>query len=96
MRPLRRERKERPSNSGALGGALVPAASRRVGAMSMAYDTTMGALLQLSVLDAMRGRIMGMYVLTFGFPSVGGFVAGAIASVLGAPFAIGLGGGIGV
>ena len=65
-----------------------------VGAMSMAYDTTMGALLQLLVPDAMRGRVMGLYVFTFGFTPLGGFVAGAIASVAGAPFAIGLGGGI--
>jgi MFS family permease len=65
-----------------------------VGAMSMAYDTTMGALLQLLVPDAMRGRVMGLYVLTFGFTPLGGFLAGAIASLLGAPVAIGLGGGI--
>ena len=65
-----------------------------VGAMSMAYDAIMGALLQLLVPDAMRGRVMGLYVFTFGFTPLGGFVAGAIASVLGAPFAVGLGGGI--
>ena len=65
-----------------------------VGAMSMAYDATMGALLQLLVPDAVRGRIMGLYVFTFGFTPLGGFVAGAVAGVLGAPIAIGLGGGI--
>ena len=63
-----------------------------VGAMSMAYDTTMGALLQLLVPDAVRGRVMGLYVLTFGFTPLGGFVAGAIASLVGVPIAIGLGG----
>ena len=65
-----------------------------VGAMSMAYDATMGALLQLLVPDAVRGRVMGLYVFTFGFTPLGGFFAGAVASVLGAPIAIGLGGGI--
>ena len=60
----------------------------------MAYDATMGALLQLLVPDAMRGRVMGLYVFTFGFTPLGGFFAGAVASVLGAPIAIGLGGGI--
>ena len=65
-----------------------------VGAMSMAYDATMGALLQLLVPDAVRGRVMGLYVLTFGFTPLGGFFAGAVASILGAPIAIGLGGGI--
>ena len=65
-----------------------------VGAMSMAYDTTMGALLQLLVPDAVRGRVMGLYVLTFGFTPLGGFFAGAVASVLSAPIAVGLGGGV--
>ena len=65
-----------------------------VGAMSMAYDTTMGALLQLLVPDAVRGRVMGLYVLTFGFTPLGGFVAGAVATVLSVPIAIGLGGGV--
>ena len=65
-----------------------------VGAMSMAYDATMGALLQLLVPDAVRGRVMGLYAFTFGFTPLGGFFAGAVAGVLGAPIAIGLGGGI--
>ena len=65
-----------------------------VGAMSMAYDTTMGALLQLLVPDAVRGRVMGLYVLTFGFTPLGGFFAGAVASFVGAPIAVGLGGGV--
>ena len=65
-----------------------------VGAMSMAYDTTMGALLQLLVPDEVRGRVMGLYVLTFGFTPLGGFVAGAVASLVGVPIAVGLGGGV--
>ncbi len=65
-----------------------------VGAMSMAYDTTMGALLQLLVPDEVRGRVMGLYVLTFGFTPLGGSVAGAVASLVGAPIAVGLGGGV--
>ena len=62
--------------------------------MSMAYDTTMGALIQLLVHNAVRGRVMGLYVLTFGFTSLGGFLAGGIATILSAPVAIGFGGSV--
>lgn len=65
-----------------------------VGSMSMAYDTTMGALIQLLVHNAVRGRVMGLYVLTFGFTSLGGFLAGGIATILSAPVAIGFGGSV--
>jgi len=65
-----------------------------IGAMSVAYDANMGALLQFLVPGAMRGRVMGLYVLTFGFTPLGGVFAGAIASLFSAPIAIGLGGGI--
>ena len=65
-----------------------------VGASLMAYDATMGTLLQLLSTDAVRGRIMGLYGLTFGFTPVGGFLAGAIGTLVGVPFAIGLGGAI--
>ena len=63
-----------------------------VGGTLMAYDATMSALLQLLSPDAMRGRIMGLYGLTFGFTPVGGFFAGIVATALSAPFALGLGG----
>jgi MFS family permease len=65
-----------------------------VGSMSIAYDTTMGALIQLLVHNAVRGRVMGLYVLTFGFTSLGGFLAGGIATILSAPVAIGFGGSV--
>ena len=65
-----------------------------VGATLMTVDATMATLLQLMTSDGMRGRIMGLYALTFGFTPVGGFLAGAIASILGAPFSVGLGGTI--
>jgi len=65
-----------------------------VGASLMAYDATMGTLLQLLSTDAVRGRMMGLYGLTFGFTPVGGFLAGAIGTLIGVPFAVGLGGAI--
>ena len=64
-----------------------------VGGALMSYDVTMGTLLQLLSSDAVRGRVMGLYGLTFGFTSVGGFLAGTIATVISVPFAISVGGG---
>jgi MFS family permease len=43
-----------------------------IGAALSAYDPTMSASLQTLTADAMRGRIMGLYGLTFGFTPVGG------------------------
>jgi MFS family permease len=64
------------------------------GAMLASYDALMQAMVQLLTPDAMRGRVLSLYVLTFGFTSVGGTVAGLIASAAGAPVAISLGGGV--
>jgi MFS family permease len=66
--------------------------SALVGAALMSYDATMGALLQLLSTDEVRGRVLGLYGLTFGFTPLGGFIAGAIASVFTTPLAVGLGG----
>jgi MFS family permease len=62
------------------------------GGSLMAYDVTMGTMLQLISLDDMRGRVMGVYGLTFGFTPVGGFFAGSVAAVLSAPIAVAAGG----
>ncbi len=61
-----------------------------VGASLMAYDVTMGTMLQILATDALRGRVLGLYGLTFGFTPVGGFVAGTIATIASAPVALGL------
>ncbi len=65
-----------------------------VGMSSAAYDTTMSTLLQSIVPDEMRGRVMGLYVLTWSMTPLGSFQAGAVASLLGVPFAVGLGGAV--
>jgi MFS family permease len=64
------------------------------GAVLASYDALMQAVVQLLTPDAMRGRVLSLYVLTFGFTSVGGTVVGLIASAAGAPLAISLGGGV--
>jgi hypothetical protein len=65
-----------------------------IGAMLVAYDVMMQTLFQLLASDQVRGRVLGLYALTFGFNPLGGFLAGAVGSVIGVPLAIGLGGGI--
>ncbi len=60
-------------------------------AMLWSFDVTMGAVLQLIVPDAMRGRIIGLYSLTWGFTPVGGFLSGSVTSAMGAPFALSVG-----
>ena len=62
------------------------------GASLMAYDVTMATMLQLLSLNEMRGRVMGVYGLTFGFTPVGGFFAGSVAVALSAPIAVAMGG----
>ena len=60
-----------------------------VGGSLIAYDVIMGTMLQLlSSPDAVRGRVLGLYGLTFGFTPVGGLLAGAIATAVSAPFAL--------
>ena len=63
-----------------------------VGSALVVYDASINVLLQLMSDDAVRGRVLGLYGLTWGFTPVGGFIAGAIASVASAPVALGVGG----
>ena len=42
--------------------------------------------------DHMRGRVMGFYGMTYSLMPLGGMQASAVASVIGAPWAISIGG----
>jgi fucose permease len=53
---------------------------------------TTNTLLQTMSPDELRGRVMSVFMLTWGLMPLGTLPAGAIASSLGAPFAVGLGG----
>jgi MFS family permease len=48
-------------------------------------------MLQVLVPDEMRGRVLGVWGMTWYLSAVGGFVAGGIAELLGAPWAVALG-----
>ena len=63
-----------------------------IGAGLVAYDITLGTMLQQFSIDEMRGRVLGLYSLTFGFMPVGGFISGAVATVMSVSFALGMGG----
>jgi MFS family permease len=64
-----------------------------VGWGMIAQNVTANTLVQTTVPNELRGRMMSMYSLVFmGLMPVGNLIAGAIAQRLGAPFAVGLGG----
>ena len=60
--------------------------------MVIAYEVTLATLLQTIVPDEMRGRVLSFQTLTWGMTGFSGFHTGAIATALGAPLAIGIGG----
>jgi MFS family permease len=79
------------SFTGSFPVALVLMFIAGVGGIGMA--ATANTVIQLSVPDALRGRVMSVYTTVFaGSTPVGGLVAGAIASSFGAAVAIGVGG----
>jgi predicted MFS family arabinose efflux permease len=60
-----------------------------VGALSTVFDTLLHTLIQLTVTDSYRGRVMGVYGLSAaGMREFGGMQAGFLAEWAGAPFAI--------
>ena len=66
-----------------------------IGLFSMLMVNTINVTIQNSVPDALRGRVMALYVTVFaGSAPLGGLFAGATAEALGAPFALSLGAGL--
>ena len=60
--------------------------------MVIVYEATLTTLLQTIVPDEMRGRVLSFQTLTWGMTGFSGFHTGAIATAVGAPLAIGIGG----
>ena len=58
------------------------------------YETILMTLLQTSVPNDMRGRVLSFQTFTWGISGLSGFQTGAIAALLGAPLAIGIGGAV--
>lgn len=56
------------------------------------YMISVMTSLQMRVPDELRGRVMGIYGMTYNLMPLGGMVGGIVASVFSAPFAVSLGG----
>jgi MFS family permease len=68
-----------------------------IGLASMLMVNTINITIQNSVPDALRGRVMSLYVMVFaGTAPLGGLFAGALAQAFGAPAAISAGAGLAV
>ena len=65
-----------------------------MGISSSTYMISIMSSLQLLVPDNMRGRVMGFYGMTWSIMPLGGFQAGAIATLVGVPVALAIGGGL--
>jgi MFS family permease len=65
------------------------------GAGAIAMTATANSAIQLAVPDALRGRVLGVYLTVFaGSTPVGGLLAGWLASSFGTPVALAVGGGV--
>ena len=65
-----------------------------MGVSSSTYMITIMSSLQLLVPNNMRGRVMGFYGMTWSIMPLGGAQAGAIATFVGVPIAVAIGGGL--
>lgn len=63
-----------------------------LGLSNQLYLVSINTILQVRLPDALRGRVLGLYGLTWDLMPVGGAVAGVIAEYAGAPVAVALGG----
>jgi MFS family permease len=70
-----------------LSGAMIFTGSL-VGSAYMSLNNT---LLHLNVTDDVRGRVTGVYMITFGLMPLGGLPMGLAAEIWGAPFAVAAG-----
>jgi len=78
------------SNSFALSLALLAVAY----GFEAAGEATLFTLIQTTVPDRMRGRVISFQAVTFGITGTAGFHTGALANRLGAPLSIAVGGSI--
>ena len=66
-----------------------------IGAMQIIFLNGANTLVQMTVPDELRGRVMGVYMMVFaGVTPVGAFLMGSIAEAAGVPAACAVGGGL--
>ncbi len=63
-----------------------------IGFFNSLYLISNTTSLQMLIPDRVRGRVMGIHSMSISFIPLGGMQAGAIANVIGAPFAVAIGG----
>ena len=63
-----------------------------LGLFNQIYLTSINTILQLNLPNDLRGRVLGLFGLTWDLMPLGGAVAGAVAEYAGAPAAVALGG----
>lgn len=63
-----------------------------VGAASTGFMAINNTVIQMNISNEVRGRVMSVYMMTFGLMPLGTLPTGAIAEAMGAPFAVTLGG----
>jgi MFS family permease len=63
-----------------------------LGVFNTMQNTALQASIQILVPDHIRGRVMGLYGMTYNIRPLGGMQAGALAGLITAPFAVALGG----
>jgi MFS family permease len=63
-----------------------------VGAGGAGYMAVNNTLVQSNVPSRLLGRVMSIYMLSFAFMPIGALPVGALAEIIGAPFAVMLGG----
>ncbi|MCI0824321.1 MAG: hypothetical protein J4N90_06190, partial [Chloroflexi bacterium] len=63
-----------------------------MGVVTSTYMISIQSALQMMVPDAVRGRVMGFYGMTWSIMPLGAMPSGALATIIGAPFAVALGG----
>jgi len=65
-----------------------------IGSMAAMFDALQWALLQASVPDEMRGRVIGLWTTAIGFGWLGPVVLGGTADIFGTRWAVAAGGAI--
>ncbi len=65
-----------------------------VGASSTGFMAINTTLIQMNISNEVRGRVMSVYMMTFGLMPLGTLPTGAIAEAMGAPFAVTLAGAL--
>ena len=65
-----------------------------LGAGSMTFMAVNQTIIQMMVPEEVRGRVMGLYIMSWGLMPLGSLPAGVLADVIGAPAIVAIGGGI--